>query len=87
MLTRCFSMLSVSDASICNRDCKRLQPHLQTFASAKSCVYLHHHLPSEKPKRMLQRALSDVSLEVNMSSKMPFGTTFGRLRVRKGHPK
>ena len=67
MLTRCISMLSVSDASICNRDCKRLQPHLQTFASAKSCVYLHHHLSSEKPKRMLQRAHFDVCFEANMS--------------------
>ena len=67
MLTRRISMLSVSDANICNRDCKRLQPHLQTFASAKSCVYLHHHLPSEEPKRMLQIALSDVCFEANMS--------------------
>ena len=67
MFTWCFSMLSVSDANICNRDCKRLQPHLQTFASAKSCVYLHHHLPSEKPKRMLQRAHFDVCFEANMS--------------------
>ena len=67
MFTWCFSMLSVSDANICNRDCKRLQPDLQTFASAKSYVYLHHHLPSEDPKRMLQRAHSDVCYEANMS--------------------
>ena len=67
MFTWCFSMLSVSDANICNRDCKRLQPHLETFASAKSCVYIHHHLPSEEPKQMLQIALSDVRFEANMS--------------------
>ena len=60
-------MVDPPDANVCNRGCKRLQPHLQTFASAKSCVYLHHHLSSEKPKRMLQKAHSDVCFEANMS--------------------
>ena len=67
MLTRRISMLPVSDASICNRDCKRLQPHLHTYESAKSYVYIHHHLSSEEPKRMRQRAHSDVCFEANMS--------------------
>ena len=36
---------SHTDASICNRGCKRLQPRLQTFASGNS----YTHLPGEMP--------------------------------------
>ena len=42
-------MVEPPDASICNRGCKRLQPHLQTFASANSCVHLLPEWPSSDP--------------------------------------
>ena len=37
---------SHTDANTCNRECKRLQPRLQTFASGNSYTHLHGKMPS-----------------------------------------
>ena len=58
-------MIEHPGANICNRGCKRLQPHLQTFASANSCVHLLSEWPSSDPVAGCMQAPREALLDTN----------------------
>ena len=64
-----FWAVSMLDANVCKRGCKRLQPGMQVFASQKTTVYLHRKMPSSAPILMCDEAHGRVFRRAILGSK------------------
>ena len=64
-----FWAVSMLDANVCKRGCKRLQPGMQVFASRKTTVNLHRKMPSSAPILMCDEAHDRVIRRAILGSK------------------
>ena len=64
-----FWAVSMLDANVCKRGCKRLQPGMQVFASRKTTVNLHRKMPSSDPILMCDEAHDRVIRRAILGSK------------------